>query len=203
MFLGSLLLHPGADLAIEMPSSWKLRATPEAAGAMAGDGAAVVLFQRSAGGEDPVAGARADGLSDRLVGRLERVPIGELPAARLLAQTREGDLLDLTWIAHRHRVFRVTGICGISDRERYTPVLDRVATSVRPLRPGDRESILETRLRIWPARGGETLAEVLARSGSTWNPLRAAVANGVTALTRLEPGWPVKVAVRQRHASEQ
>jgi predicted Zn-dependent protease len=203
MFLGSLLLHPGADLAIEVPASWQARATPEAAGAIAGDGGAVVLFQRSAGGEDPVAGARADGLSDRLVSRLERVRLGELPAARLLAQTREGDLLDLTWLAHRHRVFRVTGICGISDRGRYAPVLDRVAMSVRPLRSGDRERILETRLRIWPARGGETLAEVLARSGSTWSPARAAVANGVAVLTRLEAGWPVKVAVRQRHASAQ
>lgn len=203
VFLGSLLLHPGADLAVEMPASWKHRAMPDAAGAVAEDGGAVVLFQRSAGGEDPVAGARADRLSDPLVGKLERVRLGELPAARLLVRTRDGDLLDLTWVAHRRRVFRIIGICGIGDRERYWPVLDRVATSVRPLRPADRERVLETRLRIWPARGGETLAELLVRSGSTWSAARAAVANGVAARTKLEAGWPAKVAVRQRHASDQ
>jgi predicted Zn-dependent protease len=199
VFLDSLFVHPGADLAMQMPASWKTRATAEAAGAIAGDGGAVVLFQRRADGDDPVAGARSDGLSDRQVGRLERVRIGGLPAARLLAQTQQGDLLDLTWIAHRQRIFRVAGICEISGRERYAGALQQVATSTRPLRPGDRERILETRLRIRTARSGETLAQVLTRSNSPWSPARAAVANGVAVETRLEAGWPVKVAVRQRH----
>jgi predicted Zn-dependent protease len=199
VFLDSLLLHPVAGLAVQMPASWKTRATAEVAGAVAGDGAAVVLLQRSAEGEDPVAGARADGLGDRLVSRLKRVRIEDLAAARLLAQTREGDMLDLTWIAHRGRIFRVTGICGTGDAARYAPVLDRVATSVRPLGPADRARIMETRLRVRPARGGETVAEVLARGDSTWSPARAAVANGVAVATRLEAGWPTKVAVRQPH----
>lgn len=200
VFLGSLFVHPEARLAMQMPPSWKTRATPEAAGALAGDGSAVVLFQWSADGDDPLAGARADRLSDRLVNRLERVRIGGLPAARLQAQTREGDLLDLTWIAHRGRVFRVTGICAIGDRERYAPLLERVATSLRPLGPGDEARISVTRLRIRPALGGETVAEVLARNGGTWSPARAAVANGVAVETELEAGWPLKIAVAERHA---
>lgn len=203
VFLDSLLLHPGADLMMQMPPSWKPRATAEAAGAMAGDGAAVVLFQRSAEGDDPVAGARASGLSERLMSRLERGRIGDLPAARLLAETRDGDLLDLTWIAHRGRVFRLAGICEGSRRERYQPVLGRVASSIRPLRPADQEHLLETRLRVRPARSGETVAEVLARNSSTWSPAGAAVANGVAVATRLEAGWPVKVAIRERRGSGQ
>ena len=185
---------------MQLPASWKTRATAEAAGAMAGNGDAAVLLQRRADGEDPVAGARADGLSDRLVGRLERVQLGGLPAARLLAQTREGGLLDLTWIAHRHRICRVVGICEVSERGRYARLLEQAATSVRPLRPEDRERILETRLRIRPTREGETVAEFLSRNESTWSPARAAVANGVTVAMRLEADWPAKVAVQQRHS---
>jgi hypothetical protein len=49
--------------------------------------------------------------------------------------------------------------------------------------------------------GGETIAEVVARGGSTWKAARAAVANGVTTDAKLEPGWPVKVPVSRRYDS--
>jgi hypothetical protein len=42
---------------------------------------------------------------------------------------------------------------------------------------------------------------VLARGGSTWSPPQAAVANGVAADRRLEPDWPVKVAVSEPYRS--
>ena len=65
--------------------------------------------------------------------------------------------------------------------------------------PAERERLVESRLRVRPAGAGETVAEVLARGGSTWNAAQAAVANGTTVDARLQAGWPVKVPVSQRY----
>lgn len=201
VFLGTLFVHPDLDAAVEMPAGWKTANTPAAAGAVAPpDGDAAVLLGVAGPGDDPIAGAKADGLKDPDLKRLERLQISGLPAARALAETRDGDRVALTWIAHRQRVFRVLGLAPRRAWDRYGAVLDRAARSFRPLRPADRERIVESRLRLRPARSGETVAQVLARGGGTWDAARVAVANGVTPNAKLETGWPVKVPVAQRYA---
>jgi predicted Zn-dependent protease len=199
VFLGSRFLHPDLDVALEMPGGWKTVNAPEVAGAAAPDGNAAVLVQLVGPGPDPVAGARADGLTDAQVARLQRLQVSGLPAARLVADTRDGDRVALTWIAHRQRVFRVTGIVALRDWERYGPLLERTTSSFRPLRAGERDTIEETRLRVRRAGKGETVAQVLARGGGTWTAARVAVVNGTTTDARLEAGWPVKVGVAQRY----
>ena len=81
----------------------------------------------------------------------------------------------------------------------YREPLERTAASVRPLRPEDQGRIAESRLRIRSAHARETVAQVLARGGSTWKPAEATVANGVTTDQPLEREWPVKVAVSERY----
>jgi predicted Zn-dependent protease len=199
VFAGPLFLHADFDLALEMPARWKTANRPEAAGAVAPDETAVVLLQLVAQGDDPVAGARADGLTDAQLARIHRRQIAQLPAAALTASTRDGTHVALTWIAHRGRIFRVTGACGSSDWARYRDEFERTATSFRPLRQDDQARITESRLRIRSARAGESIAQVLARGGATWTPAQAAVANGVGTERQLEPDWPVKVAVSERY----
>jgi predicted Zn-dependent protease len=187
---------------MEMPAGWKTANTPAAAGAVAPpDGDAAVLLGVAGPGADPLAGAKADGLKDPDLKRLERLQVSGLPAARALAETRDGDRVVLTWIAYRQRVFRVIGIAPRRAWERYGAVLDRAARSFRPLRPADRERIVESRLRLRGARAGETAAQVLARGGGTWDAARVAVANSVAPDAKLDAGWPVKVAVAQRYSA--
>ena len=107
--------------------------------------------------------------------------------------------LALTWVAHRARIFRVTGLCDRADWPRYREEFERVAASFRPLRPEDQGRITESRLRIRPARPGERIARVLARGGATWSAAQAAVANGIATERQVEPDWPVKVAVSERY----
>jgi predicted Zn-dependent protease len=202
VFLGALFAHPELDVAMEMPAGWKTANTPAAAGAVAPpDGDAAVLLGVAGPGADPLAGAKADGLKDPDLKRLERLQVSGLPAARALAETRDGDRVVLTWIAYRQRVFRVIGIAPRRAWERYGAVLDRAARSFRPLRPADRERIVESRLRLRGARAGETAAQVLARGGGTWDAARVAVANSVAPDAKLDAGWPVKVAVAQRYSA--
>jgi hypothetical protein len=103
----------------------------------------------------------------------------------------------LTWIAHRKRIFRVVGVCDDAGWDRYRPVFEQTAASFRPLRPEERARIVESRLRIRPARARETVAQVIARGGSSWSPAQAAVANGVPADRPLERDWPLKVPVSE------
>ena len=199
VFADRLFLHADFDLALEMPASWKTANSPEAAGAVAPGEAAAVLLQLVGSGDDPVAGARADGLTDAQIQRLRRLQISRLPAAALTASTRDGTRVALTWIAHRGRIFRVTGVCDGAEWERYRNAFERTAASFRPLRLEDLTRITESRLRIRSARAGESIAQVLARGGAAWSPAQAAVANGVAPDRPLERDWPVKVAVSERY----
>jgi predicted Zn-dependent protease len=131
--------------------------------------------------------------------RVQRLEIARLPAATLTAGTRDGDRVAFTWIAHRKRVFRVTGVTGDRDWERYADVFARTAATFRPLRSEERQRIVESRLRIRAAGAGETVAQVVARGGTTWTAAQAAIVNGVAPDAKLERGWPVKVAVSERY----
>ena len=138
VFLGTLFVHPELDVAIEAPAGWKTANTPAAAGAVAPpDGDAAVLLGVAGPGADPVAGAKADGLKDPDLKRLERLQVSGLPAVRALAETRDGDRVALTWIAHRKQVFRVTEPVRRRDWERHRPPSRPRAASVRsaPRRP--------------------------------------------------------------------
>ena len=200
VFVGPLFLHADLDLALEIPAAgWTTANNPRAAGAVAPEQAAAVLLQVVGSGSDPVAGARADGLTEPQIAKLRRFQISGLPAADLAATTRDRMYVDLTWIAHRGRIFRVTGVCHETDRARYRPIFERTAATFRPLRSEDRTRIVESRLRIRSARSGETVAEVVSRSGATWPPPLAAVANGVSLDRKLEAGWPVKISVTERY----
>lgn len=200
VFVGPLFLHADLDLALEMPAGgWKTANNPSAAGAVAPEQEAAVLLQVVGSGSEPADGARADGLTEAQIAKLRRFQISGLPAADLAATTRDRMYVDLTWIAHRGRIFRVTGLCDETDRARYRPIFERTAATFRPLRPEDRTRIVESRLRIRSARAGETVAEVVSRGGATWTPPLAAVANGVSLDRKLEAGWPVKVSVTERY----
>jgi len=199
VFAGRLFLHADLDIALETPADWTAANGPEAAGALSPDETALVVLQVVGPGDDPVAGARADGLAETHVKTLRRVRISGLPAAALTASTRGGAQVALTWIAHRARILRVATVCRREDGPRYGAELERATLSVRPLRAEDHARITESRLRIRPARAGERIGQVLARGGAAWSAAQAAVANGVAPERPLERDWPVKVAVVERY----
>jgi predicted Zn-dependent protease len=200
IFVKNVFQHPGLGLALEMPVGWKTKNTPAAAIASAPDGRAAVALQLAADGNDPLAGAREDGLDEKEVSQLTRTTINGLPAAQVVAQDREVRL-HLTWIAYRNQVFRVTGISARRSFETYREAFSRTASSFRPLRRDERERLTELRLRPRPARAGESLAALVTRTGGTWKPEQTAVANGIAVDAKLGEGFVVKVPIRQRHTA--
>src|SRR4030095_3562057 len=140
IFAKNVFQHPDLDLALEVPTGWKTRNTPAAALASEPQGRAVVALEAAGEGQDPVDGARKDGLDERQTQQLTRGKIAGLPAAQLIAQDREVHM-HLTWIAYGGTVYRVAGISAIKIFETYREAFARTASSFRPLRQDEREKI--------------------------------------------------------------
>ena len=121
--------------------------------------------------------------------------------AATTARTRDGEIaLDLTWVAHAGRIYRITGATRPDALPAMAPLFRATVESFRPLTERELAAVRETRLRLVTARAGETLGDVLARARSTWNPETAAVANGLEATGRLAAAQLVKVAVAEPYA---
>ncbi len=197
VFDDGLFLHPGLAFALRFPADWKTESTrqfvagkhPEAAETYA-------ILQLAGDGDDPAAGARADGIDEERLAQARRLQVSGLPALRWTTRSR-GHGVDLTWIAHGGRVYRVAGVAPETRFEAALPQLRAVAESFRPLRPDDARRIRALRLRIRRARGGEALPALLERSGSAWPPAQVAVANALEEGARLREGQLVKVAVSE------
>jgi predicted Zn-dependent protease len=99
------------------------------------------------------------------------------------------------WVARGGYVYQVAGTSLEKDWPRYREPFEAFVASFRPLTPRDRERVREARVRIVDAKPGETLAKLVARSGSAWSVERAAAANAVPSVdATLGSGDPVKVA---------
>jgi predicted Zn-dependent protease len=198
IFVNNLFQHPPLALALQMPAGWKTKNSPAAAIASEPKGSAVVALQIAAEGEDPLEGARQDGLDESELSRITRTTIAGFPTAQVIAQDREVRM-HLTWIAYQNHVFRVAGVSPLRAFETYREVFARAAASFRPLRRDERARITEVRLRPRPARGGESLGELVSRTGGVWKVERTAVANGITIDAKPAAGFAVKVPIRQRY----
>jgi predicted Zn-dependent protease len=203
VFRGQRFLHPDLDFAVVFPAGWPTQNSPRSTAAAAPDGGAVTVVRIAGSGDDPVKFAADFG---RRMGTPFREPprqavIGGLPAARGLIelQTSEGAfVLDLAWIAHRAQVFSVAGVTRPGRLPAYRAGFAQVIESFHPLTAGERASLTPTRLAIVPAREGESVAQLLARTpGAAWSAAEAAVANGRQPEERLRAGDLLKVAVNR------
>jgi predicted Zn-dependent protease len=196
-------LHPELDFALSLPPEWETQNQPQFVIAIPPDGGGktAIVLGLIEEGEDPVEAARADKLDERLLESLEHLEINGLRAARVVTEVR-GSGFDLTWIAHEGRVYRIASVSPASEFARHRDTFLGVAESFRPLRGEDRARIREDRLRVRAAREGESLEGFLERTGGTWSPSQAVVANGLGDDLRLGHGQLLKVPIPQRYTSK-
>jgi len=207
VFEGATFRHPELDFAIRLPAGWKAANGRSAIGAVAPDSGAIVLLDATTG-TDPVEAERKFEKEVRSgpLPDTEKLTIAGLPAVHAAAviDSRRGPLaLDLTWIAYAGRVYRVTGVAPSGRAEEFRAAWRETAASFRPLTTSERRAIRETRLRIARARHGETIGDLVRRTGSAWNAEEAAVANGVAPGDALAGGRPIKVAMTEPYGTGQ
>lgn len=202
VFQGDRFLHADLGFSLRFPANWQVINTNQAVAGISPQRNAQIVFEFQGRGSDPQAAAdeyltKAENEGLRVERRLP-VKIGEDAAFRVEGRGSKKVPLNvhITWIAHQGTIYRITGIAvGVSDAKE--GIFNSVARSFRPLTPRERASIRETRLRIVPAQGGESVAQLTRRTGNAWDIQQTAVTNGVFADARFEAGQLVKIAVTQ------
>jgi predicted Zn-dependent protease len=202
VFDGSLFLQPDLGLVLRLPDGWRTANGRAQVAAAPSDGSALVVLQMVGDGDDPLLGKQ--GLERAAQApvdiKVKPVTINGLSAAQThVAAVIEGNDvdLDLTWIALGGHVYQIAGFAPPARSAALAPTFDAVAHSFHALTAAERASIRETRLRLVPARAGETAAAVASRSGTTWSADLVAVANGVEATTPLSAGELMKVGISE------
>ncbi len=206
VFEGTTFRHPDLRFAIRLPTGWKTANGRSAIGAVAPDDAAIVLLDRPTTSPDLREAERA---FEKDVGSgplpdVEKLVIAGLPAihAAAVIDSRRGPLaLDLTWIAYAGAVYRVIGIAPAGKAETFRTAWRQTAASFRPLTASERRAIRETRVRLVGARSGETIGDIVRRTGSAWNAEEAAVANEVASGDVLAAGRLAKIAMTEPYAA--
>lgn len=196
-FVGDRFVHPKLGASIQFPAGWKHRRLPQALVSIAPNEQDVgVLVQIDSDGSDPVAAAKARGLSDEQIEKGTDTPVNGLPAFRY-AVTSDEDSFALMWIAFRDQIFLVTGRARAESFRKFSPTFGNVFTSFRRVIPADLENLRETRLRIRRAEAGEGLAEFNRRTECVWEAKRTAVTNRLTTNANLSAGQELKVALEE------
>ncbi len=198
VFVKERFLHPKLNLHLRFPKGWKTQNSRLAVVGVAPDERSMVALQPAWKREDPMEAAEA---FEKQTGiRLRDMPrpldINGLRAVRSSARYR-WTALDLTWIAHGGATYRVTGFTPSTELRKLQRVFLDVARSFRPLTAAERAEVLDTRLRIIPAREGESLAQLVSRAKGVWSPEQTAAANGLKAGDSLRSGQLVKVPIQE------
>lgn len=206
VFIENRFLQPILDFTLRFPPNWEAVNGRNFVAAQAPDENALVLLHIAGKGDDPLKVAKTleEQLGISLLENAESTQIGGLTAVRSVAVVRgsRGKVgLDLTWIGHGGVVYQITGMSPATKFEQYRKVLGETAESFRPLSDLERSTIEEARLRIVPARGGETLDQLVKRVGGVWTPEETAVANGIRPDASLREGQLIKVPIRQPYVA--
>lgn len=199
----NLFLHPDLAIALTFPRDWILTHTQEGVQATATDGTALIALTVVGTGNDPMEPLHAiekEGHA-KVLEQARRVTIAARPATRLVLelQTKEGPMaVDFTWIAYRNTVYQIAGICPVHTYRQHEPLFTETAGTFRSVTAEERASTHVTRLRIVPAKDGETVESLAARIGGTWSATQVAVANGLNdPRVPLAEGQLMKMAVRE------
>lgn len=202
VFVDEDFLHPGMNFAVAFPKGWKTVNARQYVGARADRGVVVVTLVE---GTDPMTVARETEKRDGVDLKLRQDRVGGLPAvvgeAPASMEGRDA-ILDVAWIKHEGSVFQLFASSLVSDAEA-RKLGQGAIRSFRPLRAADRRRIRVPRLRIVPARAGETTGALAARTGSTWDGAELAVLNAVSVDEPLPAGRPMKIVREEAYTSGQ
>jgi predicted Zn-dependent protease len=202
VFEGTRFLHPVIGFTIRFPDQWETRNTPFAVGAIASGRNGQVFVEHGGVGPDARSAAWLWAAEMRLLG----LGIEEIRPVRLagaVAQRVTGSALVggsplrvvVTFIPWQGRIYRLVG--ATNSAKQHVPLFVAVARSFRPMTPDLMARVTEERMRLAPARAGETLVELSARTGNAWTLPRTAVMNARRGEESLTAGELVKIAVAE------
>lgn len=198
---GSRLRHPGLGFQIRYPEGWQILNARSAVLATAPGREAALVLELDAPARSPRDAALRFAQQNNLqVAEAGAVQLGSLDGYRTLAviPSQRGPMAaDITFIAFRGQTYRLTGLANGNTYRGWQGAFASVARSFRELTPRELGDIREQRLRIVPAKGGETLERLVSRTKSSWKASEVAVANALPENVRLAEGQRLKIAVSE------
>lgn len=201
VFAAGTFLHADLGFHLRFPEAWKTMNGPSHVVGATPDGTSGVVLSIAGDGDDPMVGVRAfeKDVQQTLGPRVDRPTIDGRQAAHVAASAESGGrraTVDLWWIALGGHVFQLTGIAP-AESSRARATVESVARSFGALTAEERAGIRELRVRLVPARAGETVTALTARSGTPWEPGYVALVNGLERTATLSTGRPLKAAMRE------
>ena len=200
VFVEARFLHADMGFALEFPPEWEqINAHSFVLAQDEGMKAFFVLKLAAAEDEDagdPVKVANRFSEEHGLAEGPTVTEINGLKAAQGVHVEGRGEnamRAELTWIALDGYVFQLAGVGPSNAQKTLGPIFDASAGSFHRLTPAERKEVFEDRLRVAEAKAGETLAQLVERTGSRWEAKVVAVANGLEDDATLEAGQLVKI----------
>ncbi len=205
VFDEELFIQPDMGFAIQFPKGWKTANGDTQVIAASPDEQAVTVLEIAGKGSDPGAVARAvakhRGINSDTLTR--DININGLPAVRSRriqgSSGRQRVTLEATWIAFDGNVYQIINATTPDKADTFHDDALRTAHSFREATPADLARVKVTRIRIREARGGETVAAFVDRTGSAWAAEAVAIANGVELDAIIDDGTRMKVAVEEAY----
>ena len=196
VFIKNRFLHPSMKFAIEFPPGWKTANTPQYVAAVTEQQDALIVLQLQGKGKDPVYAARSFLTEKKMASQpVEKLKIKHLPAAQTVL-AGNGQEAVITWIAYQDQIYRLAGVYHVKGK-RFRDTIHQTVASFHPLTKHERAKIKQQRLRIFSARAGEKLSDLLRRAKSPWDEKTCAIANGLATEVPLKKGQLIKVAVTE------
>ncbi|HEY6084302.1 MAG TPA: M48 family metalloprotease [Nitrospira sp.] len=201
---GSTLIHPDSNFQIQFPEKWQIANSPLKIVAAAPSGDVAIALSAAAEGSDPLDGARAVERASKvpIVQQTRTTTINGLPAAETQVDADGKVRMDLTWIAQGELIYQIAGIAHAKRFNDVRPLFVSTVRSFRPLTASERAGVKEKRIRLVPARAGETIGALAARTNSAWTENEIAVANGLAVEKPLQESRLLKVAIAELYESK-
>lgn len=204
LFIESRFLQPELGFALEFPEGWETRNGRDFVAARSPDEKAFAILRIAGKGDDALEAAQLFAKKRGLTGEPEAFRLGTLTAARGISERSrflDGASGQFTWVAHGGLVYLIAGVSPAAVFDANEPLFDATGRSFHPLTREERTEIRENRLRVRQARQGESLEQLLERTGSVWTPEEAALANGIEVDAALRGEMPIKLAIPEPYAA--
>lgn len=189
-------LHPTMQIGMTFPADWEIVNQSEYIAAVEKHKNASLILQLQGEGSDPSEAALSF-LNEANLGNkpVKKLSISGLPASQIVLNSRGQEAI-ITWIAFEQQIYRLTGVSKNSYANHQQALRKSIAT-FHQLSPVEMRKIHQQRLRIIPARQGESIAALLKRTESVWDEDACAVANNLQAGVPLNKGQLIKVVISE------
>jgi predicted Zn-dependent protease len=202
MFQGSLFLHPKLGFKVRFPRDWHTSNSPQAVGASAPRGDAIVYLTADLPPGEPQQVAEQWLEKEREGGRIELrasnpVRVGTTPGWRMEVESFGGGLAVtgvVTFFPYAGATWRVVGIAPSRRAKAHRGNLTLPVRSFAPLEPGDADAMVALRMGVVEASPSEPIERLSLRTDNAWSVLETAVNNGVFSDHRFQRGDLVKIA---------